>query len=59
MRDLLAYLRVVANPADAVSLARMLGAPKRGIGPGCVAKLRPRDRSIGLPVADALRDRTR
>ena len=40
IRDLLAYLRVAANPADGVSLARMLGAPKRGIGPGAVAKLR-------------------
>ena len=27
IRDLLAYLRVIANPADAVSLERMLGAP--------------------------------
>ena len=34
VRDLLAYLRAVANPADGVSLARMLGAPKRGLGPG-------------------------
>ena len=32
IRDLLAYLRVIANPADAVSLARMLGVPPRGIG---------------------------
>ena len=39
VRDLLAYLRVVANPADGVSLARMLGAPKRGLGPGAIAKL--------------------
>jgi DNA helicase II / ATP-dependent DNA helicase PcrA len=32
IRDLLAYLRVIANPADAVSLERLLGAPTRGIG---------------------------
>jgi DNA helicase-2/ATP-dependent DNA helicase PcrA len=54
VRDLLAYLRVVANPADGVSLTRMLGAPKRGLGPGCVAKLEAHATAHGLPVADAL-----
>jgi DNA helicase II / ATP-dependent DNA helicase PcrA len=32
IKDLLAYLRVIANPADAVSLERMVGVPPRGIG---------------------------
>ncbi|HYA36257.1 MAG TPA: 3'-5' exonuclease, partial [Candidatus Binataceae bacterium] len=32
IRDLLAYLRVLANPADALSLERMAGTPPRGIG---------------------------
>ncbi len=32
VKDLLAYLRVIANPADAVSLERMVGTPPRGIG---------------------------
>ncbi|MGH7949935.1 MAG: ATP-dependent helicase, partial [Candidatus Binataceae bacterium] len=32
VKDLLAYLRVLANPADAISLERMAGAPVRGIG---------------------------
>jgi DNA helicase II / ATP-dependent DNA helicase PcrA len=32
VKDLLAYLRVLANPAEAVSLERMVGTPPRGIG---------------------------
>jgi DNA helicase-2/ATP-dependent DNA helicase PcrA len=32
IKDLLAYLRVIANPADALSLERMLSVPPRGIG---------------------------
>jgi DNA helicase-2/ATP-dependent DNA helicase PcrA len=39
VRDVVAYLRSALNPADTISLTRMLGAPKRGIGPGCVQKL--------------------
>ena len=56
VRDLLAYLRAAANPNDSVSLGRMLGAPKRGIGPGTVAKLGAFAAQHGLPVADALRE---
>ncbi len=54
VRDLLSYLRVVANPADGVSLARMLGAPKRGLGPGCIAKLEAFAAAHELAIGDAL-----
>ncbi|MFN8110544.1 MAG: UvrD-helicase domain-containing protein [Thermoleophilia bacterium] len=54
VRDLIAYLRVAANPADEIALARMLGAPKRGIGPGAVAKLTAFAQEHGMAPGDAL-----
>ena len=32
IRDLIAYLRVLDNPGDAVSVRRILNTPRRGIG---------------------------
>ena len=39
VKDLLAYVRVVANPADEVSSRRIVNVPKRGIGASSVARL--------------------
>ena len=32
IKDIIAYLRVIANPADDVSLRRIINEPRRGIG---------------------------
>ncbi len=39
VKDAMAYLRAVVNPADEVSLKRVLNVPKRGVGDASVAKL--------------------
>jgi len=39
IKDILAYLRVVYNPADTMSLLRIINVPRRGIGEATVAKL--------------------
>lgn len=54
VRDALAYLRMLANPDDQVSLRRILNTPKRGIGDravACVNALADRD---GLTFWEAL-----
>src|SRR5262249_1614985 len=48
VRDLLAYLRLIANPEDEVSLRRVLNVPRRGIG----------DRTEESVAALANRDKT-
>ncbi|MBO0480921.1 DNA helicase PcrA [Candidatus Enterococcus courvalinii] len=40
IKDILAYLNVIANPQDSISFERVVNSPKRGIGPGSIDKLR-------------------
>src|SRR6185436_15880024 len=39
IKDLIAYLQVIDNPFDAVSLMRMANRPRRGIGDSSIARL--------------------
>jgi DNA helicase-2/ATP-dependent DNA helicase PcrA len=40
IRDIVAYLNIIANPRDGISFERVVNAPKRGVGPTSVGKLR-------------------
>ncbi len=55
VKDLLAYMRLLVNPNDAVSLLRVLNVPPRGIGQKTVDELTMWSRAQELPVGDALR----
>ena len=55
VRDALAYLRSVVNPADEVSLKRVLNVPRRGVGDRSVARLDAWAAAHGLPFSEALR----
>ena len=54
VRDLLAYLRLIANPADEVSLRRVLNVPKRGIGDRAEEYVAAFAQREGIAFADAL-----
>jgi DNA helicase-2/ATP-dependent DNA helicase PcrA len=54
IKDLIAYLRVIANPADALSLERMVGTPPRGIGAKTIEVLREVAAHEGINLFEAL-----
>ncbi len=54
IRDVMAYLRVVENPADPVPLVRIINRPRRGIGDTTVAALQEVARSDGVTLAAAI-----
>ena len=54
IKDILAYLRVLYNPADQVSFARVLGVPKRGLGDSALEKILEYADEQGMPVLDAI-----
>ncbi len=54
IKDALAYLRAIVNPADEVSLKRVLNVPKRGIGDSSITKLDQYAASHGVSFSEAL-----
>jgi DNA helicase-2/ATP-dependent DNA helicase PcrA len=55
IKDALAYLRTVVNPADEVSVKRVLNVPKRGVGDTTVGRLDVWANAHGVAFMEALR----
>jgi DNA helicase-2/ATP-dependent DNA helicase PcrA len=56
IKDVLAYLRLLVNPADSVSLLRVLNVPRRGIGKTTVERLSDAAAQLGLPLWEVVSD---
>jgi DNA helicase-2/ATP-dependent DNA helicase PcrA len=56
IKDIIAYLRVLQNPADIVSLRRIINVPTRGIGDTTVEKLERAAALAGTPLYQAALD---
>lgn len=54
IKDLLSYLRVIANSNDDISLQRIINVPKRGIGPSSVEKIQTYALQNNISMFDAL-----
>ncbi|MBD8526643.1 UvrD-helicase domain-containing protein [Pseudomarimonas arenosa] len=53
VKDLLAWLRVLANPDDDAAFLRAIGSPKREVGSTTLAKLAELARHAGMPMSKA------
>jgi DNA helicase II / ATP-dependent DNA helicase PcrA len=54
IKDILAYLRLIANPNDDMSLMRVINVPKRGIGKGTLEKIEAFARRNRMSMFEAL-----
>ena len=56
IKDALAYLRLVLNPADNVSLLRVINVPRRGIGKTTLQRLTDAATQLGVPLWEIISD---
>lgn len=59
IRDMIAYLCVIANPADSVHLRRIVNVPKRGIGETSFSKAEMIASAEGIPLLELMRNASR
>ena len=54
VKDIMAYMRVIVNPADTVSIKRVINVPRRGIGVATVQKIEDFAYEEGIPLFEAI-----
>jgi DNA helicase-2/ATP-dependent DNA helicase PcrA len=55
IKDILAYLKLIANPPDGLSLKRIINVPSRGIGDKTIEKIETFSRERGLPLYEGMK----
>ena len=58
IKDALAYLRLLLNPDDTVSLLRIINTPRRGIGKTTINSLNDAAQQLGVPLWEIISDET-
>ena len=58
VKDALAYLRLIVNPEDTVSLLRIVNTPRRGIGKTTMSRLLDASQQMGIPLWEIVNDET-
>ena len=53
IRDVMAYLTLVVNPADDIAAKRVINVPKRGIGKTSIERIEQFSREMGMPFLEA------
>ena len=56
IKDILAYLRLISNPSDGISLKRIINHPPRGIGEKTVERITVFSREKSLPLYEGMKE---
>ncbi|MBM4341135.1 MAG: DNA helicase PcrA [Deltaproteobacteria bacterium] len=56
IKDILAYLKLIANPSDGISLKRIINQPPRGIGEKTMERIAVFSKEKGLPLYEGMRE---
>jgi DNA helicase II / ATP-dependent DNA helicase PcrA len=58
IKDAIAYLRIIVNPEDTVSLLRIINTPRRGIGKTTIDRLMDAAQQLSVPLWEIINDET-
>lgn len=58
IKDIIGYLRAVMNPADTVSMLRVINTPRRGVGQTTIDNLQNAAHQLGVPLWEIINDET-